>query len=261
MTALVLVCGSGMALARRNRIGEARMTGTRHSNASGRLYDAISEHLGSLKLAKGYGVVGRHADLFERLSRDVSDVTLANVRSFARLRQELAIGSAAVLAAIVYVSYQVLAISTAQLLLLLFLFARLVPRLTTVYEKVQALAAALPAFAAVSETERQCLAAAEPRVDRAQPIDLTRAIHLDRVTFAYDDTERAPELQPPHRRLLDEHDRREHDHRYHVHQPEHHEQRHQRPAATETERAVVQADPEVAGASAVRGVFEREAER
>ena len=192
MTALVLACGSLLALTVRGRIGEARSAGENHSAAARRLFGAISEHLGSLKMAKSYGVESRHADVFTRLSQELYDVGVASSRSYALLRQQLSIGSAAVLAIIVYVSYQVLAVSTAQLLLLLFLFARLVPRLTGCFQKAQLLAGLLPAFTAVTDAERRCLAAAEPSHERVADIELTEEIRFDRVTLTYGGDGRIP---------------------------------------------------------------------
>ena len=130
MTAFTLACGAILALTMRGTIGRARTTGENLSASWTRLYAALSEHLGSLKIAKGYGAERRHTETFARLSAELSEVGLVNTRSYAQLKQRLSLGSAAVLAAIVYVSYAVLAVPTAQLLLLLFLFARLVPRLT-----------------------------------------------------------------------------------------------------------------------------------
>ena len=158
-------------------------------------YAAVSEHLGSLKLAKSYGAEGRHAQVFAQLSHELGEVGRTNVRSAARLKQQLAIGSAALLAAIVYVLYTLLAVPTAQLLLLLFLFARLVPRLTTVYERARALATTLPAFAAVVAMEEHCLAAAAPAVGRAQAIDLTERIAFEHVTFDYREDGRSPAVR------------------------------------------------------------------
>src|SRR5205807_10214759 len=83
-------------------------------------------------------------------------------RSETRLRQQLTVGSAAVLALIVYVAYARLAVSTAQLLLLLFLFSRLVPRLAGVYQKLERLATVMPAYGAVVGLEQPCRDAAPP---------------------------------------------------------------------------------------------------
>ena len=169
----------------RTRIDSALMIGEAMSVASQSFHAAISEHLASLKIARSYGAGPHHARTFARLTQDLNDVSLASVRSHAGFRQHLGFGSAAVLAAIVYVSYTMLAVSTAQLLLLLFLFARLVPRLTGLYERAQSLATALPAFDAVLQAEQRCLAAAEPAVDGTRATELTDRIEFERVTFYY----------------------------------------------------------------------------
>ena len=196
MTALVLTSGAALALLMRGRIGEAHSGGKDLSNSWSRLYAAISEHLGSLKIAKGYGAIARHSEMFAHASTEVGEISVANVRSYSRVRQRLSVGSAVMLAVVVYVSYAVLAISTAQLLLLLFLFARLTPRLVGLYERAHALAATLPAFIAVTEIERRSLAAAEPTAARRYPIELTDRIDLQDVSFKYDaGTTRPPAVQ------------------------------------------------------------------
>ena len=53
----------------------------------------------------------------------------------AGVRQTLAIGSALLLAVMVYVAQGVMHMAPASLFLLIFLFARLVPRVTLIYEK------------------------------------------------------------------------------------------------------------------------------
>jgi ATP-binding cassette subfamily C protein len=112
-----------------------------------------------------------------------------------KLRQHLSVGSAGVLAVIVYLSYTVLAVSTGQLLLLLFLFARLVPRLIGMYAKAQSLASMLPAYTRVVTLEQHCVAAAETVPARDAEITLATRIDLERVTFDYQDDGRAPALR------------------------------------------------------------------
>jgi ATP-binding cassette subfamily C protein len=195
MTVFVLICGAILALTMRGKMDRARAIGEALSESWTRLYAAISEHFGSLKIAKGYGAERRHTEAFERLSADLSAVGLASNRSYTRVQQQLSLGSAVVLAVIVYVSYTILAVSTAQLLLLLFLFARLVPRLTGIYSRVQTLATALPAFTALADAERSCLAAAEPVVAKKRAIALGRRIEYDQVTFDYRDDGQSPAVR------------------------------------------------------------------
>ena len=185
LTAIVLACGASLAFTLRGRIDGARRSGEASSAASKRFYAAASEHLASLKIAKSYAAEPQHARTFAWLSRDLNDIMLAFARAHERFRQQLGFAAAAVLAAIVYVAYTVLRVPTEELLLLLFLFARLVPRLTGIYERAQVLATELPAFDVVAQTEQRCLAEAEPAGDAARTVELTQQVAFERVTFDY----------------------------------------------------------------------------
>ena len=81
MTAFTLACGAMLALTMRVTIGRARTTGENLSASWTRLYAALSDHLGSLKIARGYGAERRHTETFERLSAELSEVGLVNIRS------------------------------------------------------------------------------------------------------------------------------------------------------------------------------------
>jgi ATP-binding cassette subfamily C protein len=186
ITALVLVSGATVALVLRRRVSDAHKAGEEMSATRARLYAAVSDHLGSLKTAKSYGAVDRQHAAFERLTSAVRNVNLETIGGYARLRQETAVGSALALALTVYVARAVLAVPTAHLLMLLVLFARLMPRLTGLLERAQTFATMLPSFAAFDALEAQCVAAAERQAGRPQPIRFEHAVTFDRVTFSYD---------------------------------------------------------------------------
>lgn len=185
ITGLVLLCGGALAWILRRRVADSHQFGGEMSVTRARLHAAVTEHLASMKTAKSYGAVDRHDEIFGALTEEVQNVNLKTIGVYARLRQETVVGSAVVLAVIVYTSQAILALSTAHLLMLLFLFARLMPRLTGLLERAQTLATVLPSFAAFNDLEARCLAAAEPLVPRMQPIVFDREIRFDRVTFGY----------------------------------------------------------------------------
>ena len=147
VTTVVAVFGLALAFVMRHRLTVARVFGERMSSATRRLFAAITEHLGGMKAAMSYGAEARHASTFGRLSDELRAARLAAAGEYGRFRQLLGLGSTAGLALIVYASLRMLAMPTAELLVLLFIFARLMPRLTGLYEKTQGLAARLPAFA------------------------------------------------------------------------------------------------------------------
>jgi ATP-binding cassette subfamily C protein len=194
MTGFVVICGALLALVLRERLHIARRAGEQYTDASTRLYSATFDHLESMKMAKGYGAERRHTARFAELSTGLATASIQANDASARTRQWVAIGSAVLLAFIVYVAQGVLAISAAGLFLLVFLFARLVPRVTSLYEKAQVLALELPAFESVIEAESECLAAAETEPLAHEALSLERAIECSRVTFTYREAADVPAL-------------------------------------------------------------------
>ena len=72
------------------------------------------------------------------------------------------VGSVIILSVILFVSVQVLSIPTAGLLLLLFLFARVMPKFSSIQQSFQSFINMLPSFTRVMEMQRRCEEASEP---------------------------------------------------------------------------------------------------
>ena len=194
MTALTLVSGGVLALVLRRRVAESHQLGGRMTASRGRLHSAVLEHLNALKTAKSYGTLDQDAAVFAAVTADVKRNNLESIRGYARLRQETVIGSAVILAVTIYTARTVLSVPTAELLMLLFLFSRLMPRVTGLIERAQTLATELPSFAAFDALEARCLAAAEPARIVPQPLELGRSIEFERVTFQYPGAVERPAL-------------------------------------------------------------------
>ncbi len=195
MTLLVVACGGLLALVLRAQLARAREAGQAHTGAWNRLYAATSDHLDSMKMAKGYGAEQRHADRFAELSLELGAADILANAAAVTTRQWVAVGSAALLALIVYVAQGIFQMPPASLFLLIFLFARLVPRVTAIYERVQMLALELPAFEAVLTSEAECLAAAEPEAASHDALHFTRTIDCRGITFGYRDQDDTPALR------------------------------------------------------------------
>ena len=184
---LVLVCAAGPVWLARGRLDKARLTGKRAAMARRRLHAALAEHLAGMKTAKSYGTTERHATVFAQLSRDLRDVNVEAALEGTTLQEQLTFSLIAVLAIVVYVSVEILKVPTAQLLVLLYLFARLMPRMVTLYGQAHSLTAAVPVLDHLMELEQECLAAAEPAASNVSAPELKERVRLERVTFRYDD--------------------------------------------------------------------------
>jgi ATP-binding cassette subfamily C protein len=185
MACVVLVSAGVLAWSARSRLDQARVAGKRASAARRELHAVIAEHVGSMKTAKSYGVADRQTDVFVRLSGDLRDISLDMATGHVDLQQSLEFSSTAMLALIAYVSLELLDVPPAQLLVLLFVFARLMPRLIAIYRQGQTLAGALPVLDAVADLERECLEAAEPPPSVVADVPLTHSVRFDDVSFAY----------------------------------------------------------------------------
>lgn len=185
VAALVLSCAGILAWTVRRTLDEAKTSGKRASTARGKLHVAIAEHMSSMKTAKSYGAVDRHVEIFRRLSSDVRDVSVEVTAGETKLQQNLEFGSTVLLALLVYVSFEILKVPSAQLLVLLFIFARLMPRLVTIYRQVRSLAGVLPIFDLVKDLERECLEAAEPEALDDEEVALCRSVRFQGVSFTY----------------------------------------------------------------------------
>ncbi|MFA5909890.1 MAG: ABC transporter ATP-binding protein [Vicinamibacterales bacterium] len=185
MAVLVLVSAVVLGWFVRGPLDQARTLSTTAARQRQRLHRAIVEHVGGVKVSKSYAVTARHEDVVVRLAGDSKAVTLQAAASDADFHRMLELGSTILLAFIVYASSALLNEPAALLLVMLFIFARLMPRLVAVYRHLQALASTLPVFEIVRQLERDCLAAAEPRVDSPADVTLTGSVRFDRVSFSY----------------------------------------------------------------------------
>lgn len=188
MTGLAFASGAGLLLLLKGRTQVAQVVGEEVSQATNSLYAAVTEHLGGMKIAKSYGAEHRHVDLFARLTERVQQVYIRAVRNQSDTKCWFDIGSVLLLSVIVYISVEVLAIPTAEMLLLLFAFARIMPRFASLQQSYQVFVNHIPAFGSVLRMQASCEAAVEPRPQKAEKVELRRAIRFDGVSFRYAET-------------------------------------------------------------------------
>lgn len=179
----VLLVGGLHGLTRRShRLGDAI------SEAMGSFYAAAIEHPPAAKTIKSHGAESQSARLFSSLARGVGEARLSGVRVYALSKFCFDVGSVIVLGVLLFVAVQLLRLPTAGLRLLLFLFARLIPRLASLQQQAQGVLSLLPAFESIEKLQAHCEAAAEQTVwARSESVDFSRSLRLERATFRYDE--------------------------------------------------------------------------
>jgi ATP-binding cassette subfamily C protein len=185
MTSLVLVFGALLTLVFRGRTHAIEEQGEEVSSTNKSLYAATIEHLQSLKAAKTYGAEERNFSIYSNLSADVVRANVDGARQQAVAATWFELGSVMILAVVLYVSIRVLAVPAASILILLLLFARVMPRIMSSQQHYRAFVNSLPSFGNLLNIEARCAAAAEPVAHPHDKLSLTRELAADCISFTY----------------------------------------------------------------------------
>ncbi len=186
MTAIVLGCGTVLIAALRNRTRQVNQAGEDISISMNSLFAAMSEHLGNLKLAKAYAAEDRNYAMFESATHAVQDANLKAQRAETAASAWFELGSAIILGSVLYIAIRILAVPPAAILILLLLFARVMPRFLGALQKWHLLVNAAPAFVNLTAMRSRFEAASEPEPsEHAAVPQLRREIRLAGVSFSY----------------------------------------------------------------------------
>jgi ATP-binding cassette subfamily C protein len=195
MTTVVFVSGAGLLLVQRRKTRAARWTGEELSLASNGLYSAAIEHLAGMKTTKSYGAEERSASIFSQLADRVSRMFVESTRVYAGTTFWFNTGSVVILSIILYISIEFLNMASASLILLLFLFNRMIPLFNALQNSYQYYVNAMPAFAGVVAFLDRFEAAAETKTTESTEVELHRAINLQNTSFSYGAEEKAPAIR------------------------------------------------------------------
>ena len=188
-TVLALISGIGLALLLRERTERSRITGRKIFQSNKSLFASALEHMASLKTTKSYSAEWRNAEIFSRQAEEIGQGNIEVSYQYASVANLYETGSVIALSAILYVSLKFLEVPLASILILLFLFARLMPKFSMIQGSYQRFIALLPAFSALDETVREMEEAAEVKnrsEENEEKIILDRSVEFRDVYFAYD---------------------------------------------------------------------------
>lgn len=186
LTALALGCGLILAACLRplnRRVQTAAQASQVHRSE---MSSAISEHLAGFKVAKSHGRGEHHLQIFTRVTHAIADQFMAAHRTFSTSRTFFELSGWVALTAFLYVAVAWVKLPTAQLVLMVFVFTRLLPRIGAIQTSWQRLLQSQVSFETVQKLQAELDAAveAEPTV-AGQPFKLQVGLQFRQVTFRY----------------------------------------------------------------------------
>ena len=187
VTAVALAAGAVLVALTRPLVRRSRTLGEALTGANRALYGSVTNFLGGLKLAKGHNAEGPHVRHFEEIVATTRKRQLEFTRIDSTVRAGLNLGAAFALAVLIWFALSTAALPLPELLLLVLIFARVMPGLFRLQQNAQQLAHVLPAYAHVRVMRRMLEEAAEtPAGDGKPRMELRRALTVRNVSFTYE---------------------------------------------------------------------------
>lgn len=186
LTALALGCGLVLALVLRPLNRRSHEAGKASQSLRAEMNTAIAEHLAGFKVAKSHGRGGYHLDRFRRATHAIAGHVIASRQIFSATRVYFELAGWVALMLFLYVAVEWARLGTAQLVLMVFVFTRLLPRIGAIQTTWQHLVHYQPAFMAVEKMRAEFAAAREELGADPAPLELQREICFKNVSFRYD---------------------------------------------------------------------------
>lgn len=180
LCAMVLLCLMLPLHALTSRIGD------QHLQQNQAIHQSITEQFGALKMIKGSGLettfMNELLTIGSALERENQQLSLVTAKS----RFVYSCGSVLLFSVLLYEALAVFHVPSSSLLLLLIVFARLLPMVSTAQQSYQRILHQLPAFDDIRRLLHDCTIWQEPHsVQPAAPLPFQKAITLQQVRFHY----------------------------------------------------------------------------
>ena len=189
ISAIALLAGVVGLFAARVFVRRARQLGEQLTAHNRRLFGSTTDYLAGLRLAKAHGSEQGHVDDFVAKTAAMRAVNLAFTRVDAFSRAAINVGGAGTVVLLIWLGATRSGLTTAELAVVVVVFARVMPMVLNVLSNAQQLANALPAYQNVLALRREFAAAAEQDArtltPSEAPLKLRRGIELRHVSFGH----------------------------------------------------------------------------
>ena len=187
MTAAAIICGGCLLIVMRPHNRRIQQSGKALRESSKSMYTSIMEFLAGMKVAKSYGVEQAHVAVFRQNSADIAKQLVRYTRTISTTGMYFQIGTAAAIGIFVWGAVELAHLPADRLLILVFIFSRLLPRFRQMQQSYHQILHALPAFEAATKMQLQLEQDQESAVPKnVNRVAIKDAIRFQRVSFKYD---------------------------------------------------------------------------
>lgn len=153
------------------------------------IFQSIHEQLGALKMIKGSGSEARFVDATLAISLSLENQNRRLTTTVAASKFLYSLSSVILFSLLLYIAITYIRLPLAELLLLLIIFSRLLPMISSVQQCYQRLMHLLPAFSEVQQLSENCIKhKEESETSSTQLLQFNDAITIKNLCFHYHST-------------------------------------------------------------------------
>lgn len=186
LAGIIFVIGVFMLLSLRRKTIKSQSSGEEITTTTRELYSLVMQMLEGMKTIKSFNVNDKNVKIFSNQTNKVTTNYIDTVKSYADAKFLFDVGTVIILSIMVIVLLEVIKLPTASLLLLIYLFVRMIPQFSSLQHSYQYYITMLPAFSNVMNLKKICIENKEDKETVEDEIEFKTSIDLEDVTFAYD---------------------------------------------------------------------------
>jgi ATP-binding cassette subfamily C protein len=189
LTLLALIFGLGLAALLWPVNKRIHASGSLGLKASTNIHRSIFENISSLKIIKSFAAEERYLEHMRDANRTVEEQQIRMAKYNALTRFVNMVGAAVIFTLLFYSSIEWLSLPTANLLVMLFIFSRLMPQISSIQSTIQALIHRAPAYQDLLEQSANLVQWTERLNDEVESPQLKREMQLNALSYQYLDGE------------------------------------------------------------------------
>jgi ATP-binding cassette subfamily C protein len=168
---------------------KVQLAGKALRNSTNSMYTSIMEFLAGMKVAKSYGLEETHLTVFRRNSAEIARQLVSFTRIISNTGMYFQIGTAVAIGAFLWGAVAIAHLPADRLLVLVFIFSRLLPKFRQIQQSYHQILHNLPAFEAATKMQLQLEQDQESVVPKnVNCVAVKDAIQFQRISFKYDKT-------------------------------------------------------------------------
>ena len=198
ITTFVIICGLFLVILNRKFLKKSYALGNLNYELRKEYFAGMTDQLNGIKDIKSNSLEEKRLNWFLGITKQIEDEQIAYLTLKNTSQLYYKSSSALFIAVFIYTSYLLFQPQAGQLILIILIFSRLWPQVTSIHSSLEYIATELPSLKVVKDIQEECKALVEFQdgdLNNVKPLRLQRAIECRNVNFNYNTEQEYPALK------------------------------------------------------------------